>query len=297
MPYRRWWMALLLLASLDGAARGQAPLAWKFNQGETFYIEKTITQKQTLLLKGKTSKEEHTVSSLVRVRVKEVQAEDAILEWTTETVQLTSQPLGGAVGLDALLLEKMKGAVFLLTVGRTGQVRRFQGHETFLHKLTEGQPELAPMARALISEDSLKSPIANLFACLPARAVKRGERWQMPALEPLGLLGACQGVNEFTCQGEDQEGWRLSRQSRLSYLGAPANQDRLLKIVGGGLAAREATARLVFNAAQGRLVRADTLLKLQGTLTVEVVGQREDLEVAMTRTTAWRFLEKRPEKK
>lgn len=297
MPSLRWWVILLVGGSLGSTVHGQVQLAWKFKTGETFYIEETIGQTQTLVLKGKTSKQEHAIHALMRITVQEAKAEGAALALTKEKVQSKSQPQGGVVGLDALLQEKLTGATFRLTLTPTGQLRRFEGYEAFIQRVTEGKAEMGQLARSLIPEAALKTQLAGLFACLPARPCKRGDRWQLPALESLDLLGSFKATQEFTCLGEDREGWLLEMQGRLTYQPPPANAAAVLKVISGGLTAKEAKGRFVFNAAQGRLVRAETTLQVQGVLTVAVIGQQQEIEVTTTRTTQWRLLDKKPEEK
>src|SRR5688500_16905961 len=74
--------AVLVLVSLASPLPGQVKLAWKFQEGSSFFLERHYHQKQMIEAKNKNFKQESSNTWVTKVTVKKTTDAEAILEQT-----------------------------------------------------------------------------------------------------------------------------------------------------------------------------------------------------------------------
>src|SRR5262249_18480569 len=142
--------------------------------------------------------------------------------------------------------------------------------EELVKKLAKNNEELSGTVGALFSEETLRATAEALFGFLPGKEVADGTNWTNDATVPLGLLGNLVGKCTYKLVGKEKDNnvVRLSAKTTASYV-PPAKPASLpFKIVKGDFKTEKAEGELRFDTAVGRLVQAETVRHLKGTVTV-----------------------------
>src|SRR5262249_50285833 len=149
--------------------------------------------------------------------------------------------------------------------------------------------------KAIAGEDVLRAPLREVFDILPAAAVKKGDSWTRDVSKPMGPLGTFKVATTYAYHGLGDGGEQVATKGVFSFQPGKADPGELgLRIVKMELTKKEATGRLVFDNAKGRLVRQETTLPLAGTMTIEVMGMQIEVRLDGTETRTSRILAKRP---
>jgi hypothetical protein len=283
---------LLLWGGVALPAHGQVKLEWKFKEGETFYVESAVTEKQAVESKGKSQKGDLTETKVWAFTV--VKASPApVLKQRLEKWEIIGKPPFGA--LPARVPEKLKGIVFTVTLTPEGKVSRFEGYAEVLKRLDAENELMAKMWRAVLSEEIFRYEAERLFNILPTKAVAKGNFWQGTSTMLLAPFGAFRVEHHFTYQGKGKPGERIDDAATLTYVPPKGEVGGLpIKVVKGDFKSSGLKASLVFDGGRGRLVRAETKWDLRGTLTLESDGNRAELRIEVSHVGTTRVLEKNP---
>jgi hypothetical protein len=253
------------LAGLALPVCGQESLQWKFQVGETFYIEAMTTTRQVLEIAGKTNNQSSTITSVSRFRAVNQDSEGTVLEQTIQGVKVHSD--NPAAQAAARAANQARGATFRLTVTPAGRIMRFEGYRALLRQLTGGNEAMERDARNLFPEESLKEELHTFFGFLPEKGMSPGARWKRPETAPLGPLGSLSGESEFRWKGKGEKGEEITVSRTLKYA-PPKNGQEGFRVLKGDLVIEPGMGTILFDSVAGRLVREELMLRLRGTLTV-----------------------------
>jgi len=295
MTRRTCGLALVLLAGLALPAGAQTTLAWKFKEGEKFYVEDVNDLKQTISIIGKDIRQNTKITTITSFVVKSTQGGDVTLDQKIESVDIKSSGdnLGGQM---EKVFEKLQGATFTVTL-KDGKVTKVKGYDEFIKKLADGDEMAAKFAKMLMSEDTVKKSVQDVFGGLPKQPVNVGDKWSQEDTVPFGPLGAFKSTKDYTFKEKDKDGAIVAYKSTMAYV-APKDKDGvfggILKIMKGNIKTDNAKGTLVFDVENGKLVRATNSMTAKGALTVEVMGNQLDLDVSVEQATTTRVLAKNP---
>jgi len=297
MLRRSWVGVALVLGGLTApAAYGQdaVKLEWKFNKGDKFYVEDISTMKQKIELMGKGFEQTLKTTMVTSYTVKDKTTDGAVLQQKIENVNVQSQ--GGLGGDMDKMMEKLKGAQFTITIGQGGKITKFEGYEEFIKTLTEGMEETAKFVKMLLTEDVLKKSAEEAFGFLPAEPVKMGDTWKRETTVPFGPLGSFKANNEYSIQGKDGENVKIGVKADMRYSPPKAGQGLagLFTITKGNLKSEGARGELVFDPAKGRLTRYKMSMVFRGSLTMDIMGNMVEVEIAMDQNSNSRVLDMNP---
>ncbi len=298
MSRKSWVGVVLVFGVLAAPVRAQdgVKLEWKFNKGDKFYVEDVATLKQKIEIMGKTIDQTVKTTMVTSYTVKDKTDDGVVLEQKFEDVVVKAQ--GGIGGDLDKYMEKLKGGVFTLTLGKGGKITKFEGYEAFIKKLTEGAgaEDAGKFVRLLLSEDLLRKGAEEAFSFLPAEPVKKGETWKRESTQSFGPLGSFKLTNEYTLQGKEDGEAKLALKAGLTYI-LPKGDGGfagLFKVTRGNLKGEGARGTLYFDTEKGRLVRYNMSMIIRGTLTLDVMGNNIDMEITMDQSSNSRVLTRNP---
>jgi hypothetical protein len=268
-----------------GEGHAQVTLRWKLEPGDTFRLESLEKHKQKLFTAGKMNESQHTISTVLAVRVQKAAADGAQVELKIESVKVDA-PQGDT---DGELARLMAGAVFQATITPDGQITTLDGFDAFVKKLAAARGTPERLLRTLITEQGVKKGISEYFGFLPTMAVTKGDAWQREGFIPLGPLGSFQSLNKYTYGGKMDGADIITYESSLTYA-APKNGSDVFKVVKGDLQAKTAAGRYLFDAPRGRLMQAERRLVIVGELAIEVAGNQVEMSFEMDQKTSVRLL-------
>jgi hypothetical protein len=293
MKSHRWFLASLLLVAMHSPSPAQGPLAWRFRQGDRFFVEEVTKVRQTIKIMGSETRQdlEQTKVLLYTILGQDADGNVAIAK-KTESVKATLA--AGNSPPDTKFLQQTVGALFTITLDPTGQIVRLVGYDDLIQKIGK-EPGAAKLARVLVSEDVLKNTDERLFHCLPAKGRAQAS-WQSKSRVPLGPLGTMTAIDDYRLTSNDVEGSvkKITVASKLRYVPPGENSDYPLKVVRGFLKPEEAAGTILFDTARGRVVEAHHRRVVHGSLTLAATTGTVDMDLHQEQTVTLRVLDKNP---
>jgi hypothetical protein len=283
------------LGVLAAPALGQGPtkLQWKFKEGDKFYVEDVSNMKQKITFMGKDIEQKQKTTMVTSYHVTKAAPDSTTLVSKIEDVKVQAE--GGLGGELDKVMEKLKGASFTITLDKKGAITKFEGYNEFIKKLTEGMEEIGKFIRMMITEDVLKKSAEEAFSFLPPEPVSKGSTWKRENVIPFGPLGSFKAANEYTYQGTEDGLAKIGLKAQLNY--SPPKGDAgfgLFKITKGNLKSEGARGTLYFDAEKGRLAKYSMAMVFRGSLSLDIMGQMVDMEVAIDQTSNSRVLNRNP---
>ncbi len=282
----------LALAALAPPAHAQTSPEWKFKKGAKFFVEVTTTNAQTLEPGGtaKPTTSNTSVTTVSSFEVVDAGADGAQLRQKVEGVSVKADdPTGPSAARAAGVL---KGAQFTLTVSPAGRVAKFDGYNDFVRRLTGGNDAAEKQVRAAYPEEAFKEELATIFGVLPDKPAAPGATWKRTESLPLGPLGVLSGEATYTYRGKGDGGEQIDVTRVLTY--AAPKEEGNLKL--RDVKVREAKGTALFDAANGRLVKEELTVKLEGAVVLkESATATTTINVKQTTTRTFRVLEKNPQ--
>jgi hypothetical protein len=289
--------AVVLFATALPVCAQETKLQWKFKEGETFFVEDVVTTKYTVTAQGLAVNQdsEEKLTTLTSYKVQKVTGDSIVLVMTIEDVETKG---GGGLTGTGKIMEKVKGAVFTVTITPGGKVTKFEGFESLAKQLGDGDEDVAKMLKAIITEEMFRQPLENSFGFMPDKAVKKGDTWTKDSVYPLGPLGEFKTASTYTYKGPGDGGESIGMKQSLTYaFKKGAEIAGLFKIVKGNLKANKAHGVFVFDADKGRMASASVSMQMNGSLTMDINGQQQiQIDLSIDTVANSRVFDKRPER-
>ncbi len=261
-------MAAGLLLGVALPAPAQTALAWKFKEGDRFFIESVTETKQTIALGDRRTESVSTYTTVSSFVVKKADADSATLEQKVEGVKVkSSKPDDVTVTSASRYANLLKGATFTFTLGPSGRVTSagLDGYDDLIRKLSGGNENAAKSLRAKMPESDFKEALNLIFGFLPDRPAADQKTWARK--ESLTLpWGRLTGDATYTYQGRVKGGEQIDVSRKwtctLSTEGAAG-----VKVTKGDVKVSDATGTIVADPAAGRLVSNKQTMHVTGQLT------------------------------
>jgi hypothetical protein len=270
-------------------------LEWRFVTDRPFY-QRTVTQttqkmtvggnevaqaqKQTLLFRWVPVRQLPDRSWVVNQKIQEIQVD---LEVAGNKITYDSTRPAARTPLTAFF-EALAGAELTLTISPRKKVTKVEGRDALLAKIGKADPALRPMMEAILSESALKQMADPLFAVLPGKSVKKGERWAEESKLEMGGVGSCATLSSYVFEGPDRSDKNLGRiavTQKLTFTPAGPGAGGALpfKVVGSDFKKAEGSGTIWVNLSKGRLERSKSALRLSGKMTIEIGGMNTDIDI------------------
>jgi hypothetical protein len=264
---------LITLLLFAASAPAQTPPVWKFEKGQILEVERTATQKQTVKLKTKETKQERSSTWHIRLEAKEKKADAFVIVATLTKVEHKIVGATDAEQFDPKLHEKMQGSVFTLTVTPTGRVVEMTGYEDFLRRLADKDKEKLKALHDTFPESVLKEAFADIFGPLP----EKEPTWQREYVEPITPFGILHSTAKYEHTGVKKGRDRIEYRIDTKYEAPKPDKAAFFRVVKGTVTADHDHGAIAFDREAGRLVEHVRSLRIHGVLTIEVMDREEPL--------------------
>ncbi len=275
----------LLLTHQDAAA--QTVLAWKWEPGQSFRMERQVKQKQTVTLKNATLNQQRDSTWLVRFTVKDA----TTLQATFEKVQHKITGEVGKDGMDEPLANQLEGCSFKLTVVPTGEVSKVRGLDEFWDKAAGNDAVKRRALREAYSEKSFADAFTDMLGPLPAQAVSPKDTWRRETTEPIPHFGSFRNTLLFRHEGAIDAKQTLRYSVEAAYQTPKQGDVTLFRVVKADLQGSSGKGSIVFDAAKGRLFSHERSMQVRGQLDIEATGRQQSVEFSSENTLAIRSVD------
>jgi len=279
----------VLIALFPSFSSAQSTLAWKFKAGDAFIYERVAKDKQATNIKGQTLKQEILSTWVYRFETLKSESESATLQVTLD--QVSVQHATGPGNLDNKLLEKMKGAVFSITVSPRGEISALVGYDKVVDQIADKRDGLAKTIRQHFPEASIRHELQQIIVMLPKEPVAVGSRWQFEA-RPLPTPPVGEFLTTFhgALSSIDRAGHYHIDGILTGKYERPDPPAEFFRIVGGNVTMEKGQSSCIFDNERGRVISQQLTLEMKGELTIEIVGATTAAEVQLRRDVTTRLL-------
>jgi hypothetical protein len=287
-------ISLALLLGLALPASGQTVLEWKLKEGEKFYLDESVVQKQRFEFMGKEVTQEALTRTISSFTVMKVTKDGMVLEKKVES--WTNKVVGGLAPMNDDKVSKLfKGLTFTFTLSPRGAVSGFAGYDNLVKRLRDLDEMEAKMVQLILSEQALKSTMDMAFGIVPDRAVRKGDQWQRQIVVPAGPIGTVKFDTRFTYQGPSPAGEEVSAHGTFTYELPKKDADALpFRVVKANFRSPGGKGTILYDASAGRLRSFEMNMPMSGSMTLDIAGNQIDMNFAADETRTVRLTAKNP---
>jgi hypothetical protein len=273
-------------------ATGQVKLEWQFKEGDKFFVESAVTEKQSFEVMGKTQNGDLMQRKVWSFTVRKA-GEPLVLEQRLEKWELKGNALIGR--LPPKVPERLKGAIFTVTLTPNGNITQFEGYSAALKRLDAESDLMAKLWRPILREDVFRHETEGLFRILPEKQVSPGDTWTRATNLPLPPFGGFRVEHHFTYKGKEKQGERIEDKAALTFELPKGDVGGLpIKVTKGEFLTEGINRTLEFDAARGRLVRMQAHWSFRGVLNLESDGNQAQIRLEVHHSETARVLDKLP---
>jgi hypothetical protein len=304
---------LLALASVSAPApEAKAVYKWQFEKGKTFYQEVTTETRQAMKIMGNNVAQTHKQVFIFSFTPQRREGDGWIVREVIEGVKVEIDIGGSKIAYDSTgqqagdsplagFFKALVGTEFTLVLDANTKVVRIEGVEALAHKLAAANPQAGQALALALSEETFKEMATQTFLSLPGREVNRGDTWMRQGTLDMGPLGRITLPYEYTCAGTEGKfvKFRVDN-SGFKYEATPGNVgDNPLpfKVRQADLKSKKSGGIIVFDTARGRVDNAESVLELEGKLSIDIGGQVSEIELSQAQKTTVLTTDTNPAKK
>jgi hypothetical protein len=294
-------------------AGGGVLLKWKFEKDKPFYQEMTTETNQTMMIQGNKVENQQKQTFYFSWTPK---SEDKDGNWTLaqkiEGLKMDFTISGSKVSYDSTkestgnnplgdFFKVLVGSEFTVTLDKNLKATKIDGSSDFLKKLTGQNPQMEPLLKSILNEDTLKEMAGPTFASLPAKEVKPGDTWESPPVKlDMGPIGRYDVSYKYTYEGKGKDKGtenfeKIKVDTVLKYT-EPADTVGGLpfKIKKAELQPTKSTGVIYFDNTKGRMESSDSEMEIKGKLNIEIAGMITTVDLTQTQKTTIKNLDKNP---
>jgi hypothetical protein len=136
------------------------------------------------------------------------------------------------------------------------------------------------------------------FAVITGEPVEKGKQWTKETTLEMGPIGKYRNEYTYTYEGEDKDLDAIKVDIKLTYSPPekPEGVGVLLqfKIKSADLKSKSSRGIIWFNRKKGRVEKSKTDLDLVGKLTIEIGGQKTEVDLSQTQKTTVKTMDRNP---
>ncbi len=263
---------------------------------EKLYQELVVVQKPVYRVHGLelVANIQYTVVSSITL---DKQADGSlVLRQKVEAARLDqADPLTAPLLADPI--KKLPGTVFTITLNPQREVTKFEGHQEMVQvaggNLLAGQP--FQMA-SLLDKDGWKELTQSAFFA-PERPLRAGERWDRKLTHGWGPLGSWTGQALYAHSGTQGAVHRIAYVLNLAYQPPKGAGALPFQIGNAAFKCQEAGGNIYYDADKARVVAVEERFRVQGVLSISLLGQNVPIELAEEQTFRLRMTDQNPMQK
>ena len=320
MLQRRTLLPLLAAVVLAAPVRAQdttkdATLEWKFTKGGKFYQTMATTTTQNMKVQGSDVVQKQDQTFYFKWEVSDVNKQKNTVTLKQKIIGLKMNiDIGGSkIAYDSTakdsgtnnplnkFFEALNDSEFTLTLDtKDMKVTNIEGHDAFVKKLTEANPQMKPLLDRILSKKALQDMTEPLFGALPGSKVAKGKDWTRTATLDMGPIGKYVTKYTYTYDGPTKDkNDKISVKTDLKYT-PPTDKEAgglPFKIKDAKLEAKDATGTIIYDPKAGMIKSSEMNLTLTGSLTIEIGQQSTTVDLNQTQKTVITTSDKDPIKK
>jgi len=322
---RRFVLSLFVAAVVGLNLSSQQPsdkseegnLAWRFKKDQVFYQTMKTDTNQTMKVQGTDVVQNQSQTFFFEWKVTDVKGDDVTLEQKITGLKMTIDIGGSKISYDST--QKQEGGattnplnkffeslsdsktVFKVTWNtKEMKVKDITGHEEFVKKLSEANPQMKPLLERILSKKALQDMSEPIFAALPGGKKTKGNEWTRDTSLDMGPIGSYTTKYTYTYGEPDKDkNEKITVKTDLKYK-APADDkagNLPFRIKSATLEGKDGTGEVLFDPKAGWVKSYKVSQRLVGKLDIEIGQQTTAVDLDQKQTTEITTTDKDPNKK
>jgi hypothetical protein len=250
------------------------------HEGDTFFQEVVVSRVSRYRVAGVDLGQHVRYAFVSRMTVTKAEADGSLrVRQKVEAARLAEAEPGLEKQLDELL-QKTRGATFLLTINPQREVTAIEGAQEPLKVLTGVNPLGGPsfLLWSFLDRDGWKE-LAEVSFFRPRQPRRSGDRWARPVTHSWGPLGRWQGQVAYAHLGSREGRDRYDYLLDLAYRPPTGGGSLPFAISRADFRVQTAGGSIVFDPGRGRVALAEERFGVRGLLTVAVLGVESPVEM------------------
>lgn len=284
-------LAALALFAAPAAAADPVSLTWSLKEGDSFYAVTTQEIDQAIKVMGQAVNQKMTTVMVARFEVKALKAGAPEVRMTYTQVKMDGALPGGAA-----IADRFKGAALTATLDKNYELKKLEGYDALLDKLSDGDDNMRKVFAAVMPETAVRLMFSQVFIASPKDKLGAGDKWTRTDKVPLSGLGNLTNKTQFTFEGVKGDVATITTTADVTFKTGEGSDALPFKITKADLKSDDVKGTILFDTKAGRLKSSATAMKLKGTMTIEVQNMQIEAEIDQKATTKVEISEKNPVK-
>ena len=281
-------LALVLAAPVPA---DEVNLAWKFKEGDTFYLSGQTDLEQTLTVMGRDVVQKLTSESVLRYTVKSLKPGQTVIEMTYLSNKSKAEGIPGADAAN----DKLKGVTITATLNGKLEVAKLEGYDKAIDALAAGNEQTRALLKGILSEALIKQGLRETFSLVPGGTAKLGGTWTRKDSLPLSGLGELSVTNTSKLDSVKDNVAAVGWTAKGTFKAGDGDLPGLpLKFSNIDLKIEKLAGSFTFDLGAGRLKTSKTEMELNGSLILSANGKELPMDIQQKVTQRSTISEKNP---
>lgn len=274
----------------EKTASGSAFKAFDEKSGPFFQTVKTSTT-QVMKVQGQEVKQVQDQTFTLGWTPKAKSGEDYVVVQKILAVKMDIDIAGNKVSYDSTatnqprnpmteFFQALVGSELTLTIDKDLNVKKIEGADKLVEKLSQGNKQLEPLLKSILSDDALKQMAVPSWGAFPVAGKKT---WDRTSDLKLPGIGTYKTTYNYTQESDE----KVKIDAKLTYSAPGADRGALPFTIkdGSSLTTKTASGTATLDKAKGRITDSKMTMELEGNLKIDVAGMETDVNLSQTQVT------------
>jgi hypothetical protein len=268
---------LLVLIATPAIAQEAVSLKWSLKEGDKFFVKDDTEMTMTIGVMGFNQEVKMNAVTLQRFRIISAKQDSTTVEMTFLSMEIKG---GGALAALPGLGEignRIKNATVTAVLDENMSVKKLEGYDKFLDKLSGNDDKTRDMLKTQFSEAAVGQRFSQIFSFGTNKPVKVGDTW--PRSEKMSLGGVESDVKmKYKLDSVENGIAKLGYTGDLTFKsGANPILPGAMKVDKFDMKADKFGGTMKFDTKAGRLTEGTQNADLDGSMTVSPMGNKIDM--------------------
>jgi hypothetical protein len=286
---------LLVLCVASARADDTVPLKWSLKEGDKFFVKGVTDMDMGMTFAGQTVDIQMKITAVQRFKVLSTKSDSTTVEMTMLSMDMTAGGAGSNIpGLGAVG-ERMKGAVLTAVLDENMSVTKIEGYNKFIDKVAGDDDASRSLMKQQFSEATIRQMFSQVFSFGNNKPVKVGDTWPRTEKMAVGGLDAAVKMKyklDSVSDGIAKLGWTgdLTFKAGAALPGLPEG----VKVDNFEMKVDKFGGTTKFDTKIGRMAESTQDATMNGSMTLELGGQKIDLTMKIKMKQNMNVVDKNP---
>jgi hypothetical protein len=176
--------------------------------------------------------------------------------------------------------QALVGSELTMTIDKDLNVKKIEGADKLVEKLSQGNKQLEPLLKSILSDEALKQMAVPSWGAYPVAGKKT---WDRSSDLKLPGIGTYKTTYNYTQESDE----KVKIDAKLTYSAPGADRGALPFTIkdGSSLTTKTASGTATLDKKKGRIADSKMTMELEGNLKIDVAGMETDVNLTQSQVT------------